>query len=485
MLLVGGASTHASVGDCLKAAYQAVNPKDLERAAQFASQHPTCLTNLVPPYVVPYAALSGSLDAANQSGALNQVGLGFGNNYGQCVAKLDPGKAALKQLAPVLKPVCGTLNMNCNAFESEAASQVNSHLTEQFPLLGMMPCACAAATSGLGVEKIAETLKTARQCGATLAEVGKVVGNAANGVYDTGSKAVDATSDAANKAAESMGKLISTASGALGTAYCAVAGIVGGCDTSPPPTGLTVATSWCKPRAGLKAYQSVSNLPNDFSLICGDGTQCVVRPNQPVRCQTPEMKAASQAAKAKQDAATVQTNKTWCTQRTTALKTGYDALCRDSSCKGGVFLVAADFSAKCLKNSDAAEGFSPYPAELWAVNGETPLIALFEKLIKESIQRDPKASVNESMNAWACRSFLGRPDERLCPSKPGFDACVKLVQSGQLKACRLVGSQEVYNRADVVKLQVQPRLLSLPSLHTPTSSTTRVRQVPDGLAVPR
>lgn len=149
----------AGIDDCLQVALGTANPSDLKKALAFATGHPTCLDNLVPPTLIPYIALSGSLDVANQSGALNQVGLGFGNSYPQCVENMDPGKHAVKQLAPVLKPVCSTLNMNCNAFEGAAADEVNAQLVSEVPLLGMMPCACAAATSGLGVERIAELLK--------------------------------------------------------------------------------------------------------------------------------------------------------------------------------------------------------------------------------------------------------------------------------------------------------------------------------------
>ena len=74
-------AARAGVDDCLKTALNAANPKDLERAATFATQHPTCLQNLVPPTLVPYVALSGAIDVANKSGALDEAGLGFGNSY--------------------------------------------------------------------------------------------------------------------------------------------------------------------------------------------------------------------------------------------------------------------------------------------------------------------------------------------------------------------------------------------------------------------
>ncbi len=124
------------------------------------------------------------MDFANKSGALGKVGLGFGNSYDQCVINTDVGTVAANKLAPILKPVCGPLNLDCAALEGPAAGQANAQLANQFPLLGLMPCACAAATSKLGVQKIADTLKAARECGATLAEAGKVLGDAAQGMVD-------------------------------------------------------------------------------------------------------------------------------------------------------------------------------------------------------------------------------------------------------------------------------------------------------------
>lgn len=185
-LLCHPLTASAGVDDCLKTALNAANPKDLERAAAFASQHPTCLQNLVPPTLVPYLALSGAVDVANKSGALDEVGLGFGNSYTQCKNNLDPGQHAVKQLKPVLQPVCGTLSMNCQMFEGSAADEVNSELTSEVPLLGLMPCACAAATSGLGVERLVELLKTGQQCGATLQELAEALNDTAGAITDAG-----------------------------------------------------------------------------------------------------------------------------------------------------------------------------------------------------------------------------------------------------------------------------------------------------------
>ena len=374
----------AGVGDCLKAALSAANPKDLERAAAFATGHPTCLTNLAPPYLVPYTALSGSLDFANQSGALNKVGLGFGNDYGRCVANTEVETTAVKKLAPVLKPVCDPLNLDCAMLDGPAADQANSQLVKQFPLLGMMPCACAAATSGLGVQKIADTLKATRECGATLAEAGKVLSDAAQGTYALGAQATQAASDAATKAAQELGKIVGSASGALGTAYCSVAGVFGACSKSAPPTPFAIATSWCKARGGMAEFASTSNQPNDFHMRCNDGTECRVQPNKAAECMTAADKTARKAADAQRNDDQVKTNTAWCAARTQQLKNAYNALCRDATCKMGIFLLVADFSARCLQNNGESTNF---PAELWAVKGEAPNIVKMDKLVAESIDR--------------------------------------------------------------------------------------------------
>lgn len=435
--LLQASDAMAGVGDCLKAALNTASPEDLKKSAAFAINHSGCLQNLTPPTLVPYAALSGSLDVANQSGALNQVGLDFGNSYAQCVAKVNPGKVAVKQLAPALKPVCSTLNMNCQMFEGQAAEEINAQLISEVPLLSLLPCSCAAATSGLGVERIAELVKATKQCGATLAQVGEVLGDAAKGVYQVGGSAVELSKDAVNEA-EKLGESVVNGIGSVG---CAISKIWGGCGDGPPPSAYGVGVAICKPRQGLWNLSSISNQPNDFSLSCNDGLRCLAKPGKPTQCMQGISKAQSDKAEADKvlaDAIMREANPELCLQRGGVLKKGYDQRCHDTKCKTATFFVAAEYADKCTKGSN----FFPEPADLWTLNGEKPFVDKFERLIVESIQRDPNASPLELLAAYDCRTFLGNSEQSLCKTQPGFDVCKKQVDGGKIKKCFFSGGGE-------------------------------------------
>jgi hypothetical protein len=426
----------AGVDDCLKAAFNAANPDDLKKAAAFATNHPSCLSNLAPPTLVPYVALSGSLDAANQSGALNQVGLGF-STYSQCANKVNPGKAAVKQLAPVLKPVCGTLNMDCGVFDGPAADEVNSQLASEVPLLSLLPCSCAAATSGLGVEKIAGLLNDAKKCGATVTQVAEAFSDAAVGIYDVGGDAVELGKDAASEAIK-LGESIVKSIGSVG---CAISKLWGGCGDSPPPSAISVGNAICKPRQGLWLLSSASGQPTDFSLKCNDGLQCVAKPGKATQCAQGQSKAQREKAEAEKeiaDAAIREANPNACRQRGGALKKGYDLRCRDSQCKAATFFVAAEYADTCTKGSN----FQPIAADIWTLNGEKPFVAKFENMIAESIRRDPKTSPLELLRTYDCRSFLGRAEQALCKTPEGYAVCKKLVDAGKMQKCFLAGGGE-------------------------------------------
>jgi hypothetical protein len=426
----------AGVDDCLKAALNTANPDDLKKSAAFAYNHSSCLQNFIPPTLVPYVALSGSLDAANQSGALNKVGLGF-SNYQQCTDKVNPGKAAVKQLAPVLKPVCSTLNMDCKMFEGQAADEVNTQLESEVPLLSLLPCSCAAATSGLGVEKIAELVKETKQCGATLAQVGEVLGDAAKGVYDIGGDGVELGKDAAAEASK-LGESIVNSIGSVG---CAISKLLGGCGDSPPPSAYSVGVAICKPHQGLWQLGSASEQPNDFSLSCNDGLRCRADPGKSTQCMQGLSKAQSEKAEADKviaDGALREANPKICLQRGGALKKGYDLRCHDSQCKTATFFVAAEYADKCSKDSN----FYPQTVEKWMLNGEKPFIDKFEKLIIESIQRDPNTTPVQLLATYKCRPFLGREEQSLCEGSGGFQVCKKLVDTGKIKKCLLAGGGE-------------------------------------------
>ncbi len=423
----------AGLDSCLKAALNTANPDDLKKAATFATSHPSCLANLVPPTLVPYIALSGSLDAANQSGALNKVGLGF-STYEQCNNNINPGKQAVKQLAPVLKPVCSTLNMDCSIFEGPGANEVNAQLASEVPLLSLLPCSCAAANSKLGVEKIAELVKQTKQCGATIAQVGEALGDAAKGVYDVGGDALEFGGDAASYALK-LGEDIAKS---VGDVTCAVSKLWGGCK-STPPTYKTTATAICKAHGSTLWAASHTQKPDDVYVQCNDGLYCWAWAGQSLRCEQHRT-----AAQRETDIAQM---KQWCPQREQELDAGYKLQCHDGWCKTAVTNVTAKYAEGCMNAVNSQHADLPTAvlgAEMkhWLGYREDLILAKYDFLITESIRRDPKTPPLDLLRTYDCKSFLGRADHALCKWSGGFLQCKKLVDAGKFKKCYLAGGGE-------------------------------------------
>jgi hypothetical protein len=357
MLLVGSLcllpsnKTMAGVDDCLKAAVAMASPNDMAKAASFASNHPTCLANLAPPQLVPYATLSGSLDVANSSGFLKQVGLGY-SDYATCEAKFNPAQTSLKAMAPVIKPVCEQLGTNCQALEQEGANQANAQLAEQIPIIGLLPCACAAANSGLGIAKIADLVKKAQACGSTLAEVAVYFQKGAEGAYDIGKS------------------IVNSVGGTVTDIACTAYSVIGSCGSNspPPPTVQSVTTAICKNYGGVKSLSSESTQPNDFNLECNDGAKCQQTPGGPLQCSSAADQAATVAKRELENSMLIAQNEFWCGQRRDQLKTDTFKQCRDDSCRFASGLVIASFHGVCLENN--TKGQLAWPAPLWAINGE-------------------------------------------------------------------------------------------------------------------
>jgi hypothetical protein len=408
--------SEAGIDSCLNLALDSANPKDLQKTANFAINHPTCLQNFVPPTLVPYIALSGSLDAANKSGALNQVGLAFGNNYEQCRDNFDPGKTSLKKLAPVLKPVCDKLGMNCKTFESQGADEINSQLVSEVPLLGLLPCSCAAATSGLGVDKLAELVKSTEQCSGTLADAGKYLGKAATGAYHAGESALGAGKDTLDYGAKLLGEF----TGVVQDFGCLVSGgLFGGC----PSADNKAATAFCKSHGGLELYT------NGLEFVgCNDGSFCGVGGNGQVICSN---KAATQAlidSLAKQQLEIENFNAKWCPNKRDILNASYSPKCHGTNCKIGIGFVLASYNAECSKDTVLR-------GPVWDQNFSKKHIEKIKGLIKESVINDPQADPFEVLAYYDCRPFLGRPDQALCGGTWGFVECKKLVDQKRLKTC--------------------------------------------------
>ena len=426
----------AGLDSCLKAALSTADPENLKKSAAFATNHPTCLSNLVPPTLVPYIALSGSLDSANKLGALAEVGLAFGDDYQQCRDNFDPGKTAVKKLAPVLKPVCSSLNMDCGLFEGPAANEVNSQLTSEVPLLSLLPCSCAAATSGLGVEKIAALVKETKQCGAALAQVGEALGDAAEGVYDVGGDALGYGEDAANEALK-LGESIVKSIGSVG---CAISSLWGGCGDSPPPSYKTTATAVCKAHGSTWWASSKTTGPDDVWVQCNDGLYCWASPGVNLQCEQRRTPA--------QRNSDIAFMKQWCPQREAELDAGYKLQCHDGACKIAVTNVASHYSVACIKWVTGSET-QQYPSDAlgaemkgWQGYREDLILSKFDQLITESIQRDPKTPPLELLATYQCRPFLGRAEQSLCNWAGGYQQCKKLVDAGKIQKCFLAGGGE-------------------------------------------
>ena len=434
LFLLPSNKTMAGVDACLKAAVAMASPSDMAKAASFASNHPTCLANLAPPQLVPYATLSGSLDVANSSGFLKQVGLQY-SDYATCTAKFDPAQTSLKAMAPVIKPVCGQLGINCQALEQEGANQANAQLAEQIPIIGMLPCACAAANSGLGVAKIADLVKKTEACGGTLAEAGAYLLKGAEGAYDIGKSVASSLSSAAGSALNTIKDAACEGASYTGLVSC-------GSDPPPPPpppTAQTVANLICASYGGVYAVKEKDNPPNDFSLKCNDGSMCSQKPGGPLQCTSAADQAAAIAKRDFENSILIAQNEFWCGQRRDQLKTETMKQCRDADCRFASGLVIASFHGTCL---DSTKGDMAQSAPAWAIKGETKYTDNLKVLVNESVMRDTNASNEDKMRANGCRTFLGRANEFNCTTDAGFELCKRSVDAGELSKCYLAGGGE-------------------------------------------
>lgn len=217
-------------------------------------------------------------------------------------------------------------------------------------------------------------------CKSFAGKIIKGIGTAAGKVYD---KAKDVGEDAYD-----YGK----------DAVCAVETIWGGCDkdTPPPPTGISEAGKFCAPYGGVKSAQSKTNQPNDYSVICNDGSMCNVKPNQKPRCAS-----AAQIAKHKQDmigkadaeykAGIAEGGKkvdgTWLDE------------CQDDKCRGAVKLIKLN-TILALKKDHEASPDQPWNLSIVRRNSAE---AQMQKAVDESKQRSAetnKAITKSASEGW-------------------------------------------------------------------------------------
>ena len=88
---------------------------------------------------------------------------------------------------------------------------------------------------------------------------------------------------------------------------CAVESLWGGCDSDdpppPPPSGIGNAAAFCAPYGGIQSAMSKTNAPDDYSVVCNDGSKCIARPGKPPACATGAQIAAHEAKVAAEAAA--------------------------------------------------------------------------------------------------------------------------------------------------------------------------------------
>ena len=266
------------------------------------------------------------------------------------------------------------------------------------------------------------------------------------------------TAEETLKAAEDLGKAVISG---IGGTVCTIAGYFGACDSSsPPPKAQHIVAAICKSHGGMDSMMSAKDEPNDFSMRCINGLQCRAQPGKALQCQQGVSKPQREkeaADKIIKDAAIRTANEKWCPARGAELKKGYDLRCRDSQCKAATFFVASSYGPECVKGTQ----FLPTTGEQWSVHGDKPFVVKFENMIKESIQRDAKASPLDLLASHNCRPFLGRAQESLCSDAKGFDACKKLVDSGKIKECRLAKVGTVYPSGPVLLTPVPAILKKL------------------------
>jgi len=406
----------AGIDSCLAVAFEGADPNDLAHAARFVESHGSCLGDLVPPEpLVPYAALSGAMDAANQSGALAKVGLDFGDDYSRCTAKFDLGKVTVKQLEPVLRPICKTIHLDCGIFESEAANQVDPQLESQVPLLGLLPCACAAATSGLGVEKIAKLASHAESCGKSLGQAAGYVAKAAGQVYDTGKGIVEG----------------------VGCAFESLFGSCGG--GGGPITNLLTATAlgqaWCTPYGGVQSLVSPTDGPDNFLVTCNDGSMLNVKPGKQSWSMTAAQKRQRAAQIALINAQVSAANVLWCETQRGRWRAQYEPRCHDEKCRQAVESILNRYIADILRSSKGGPDAPGPPVAVKAADLAKRYLGEISGAVDQSIIRDPASGIESVMSAYGCRRYLGRDLQELCPTQAGYQACKGYVDRNQMVAC--------------------------------------------------
>jgi hypothetical protein len=177
-------------------------------------------------------------------------------------------------------------------------------------------------------------------------------------------------------------------------AICAVETLWGGCDdaTPAPPSGISEAGKFCAPYGGVKSALSKTNQPNDYSVICNDGSMCNVKPNQKPRCASAVQIAAHKAGQiAKADADYKSGIESWSKK---VDGTWLDQ-CLDNTCRGGVKMIKLN-TTLALKQDHAKSPDTPWS---FATVRLTAAEAQMQTAVDESKQRSADTNKNITKNA--------------------------------------------------------------------------------------
>lgn len=120
--------------------------------------------------------------------------------------------------------------------------------------------------------------------------------------------------------------------------FCKVYSWIGsGCSAAePPPTAGSTAAAWCAPHGGIKALGSVTNQPDDYNLICNDGSQCRARPGTVTQCSTGAEIAAYETQRIAMNEAEFQIKlPQWQAEFTSR----WEQRCPDEACRAGIRVV--------------------------------------------------------------------------------------------------------------------------------------------------
>ncbi len=127
-------------------------------------------------------------------------------------------------------------------------------------------------------------------------------------------------------------------------------------------------------------------------------------------------------------------NADWCADKRASLKGEYGGRCRDKVYEIAMTPTLDKYENACANYVLAAPKFVE-------CNQGVSHTQTLQRILEESVKRDPKSSPLELLAREGCRPFLGREDQTLCDRPMAYHPasvalCKKLVLSGKIKKCQ-------------------------------------------------